>query len=674
MYFEIKKVTLSNWMAANISIPLSRDTTIMAKNGEGKSRIGHAIKWVLTGKNGEGKSEIAFDIKDTINTENNRLPHTVILDCLKQDGSDLQLKKDYLETWSGAKGSAEEKHTGHTVKYYIDGSPKSKSEYNDIITSMIPESLLFILSDPLAFPALNWTEQRSILEQMAGAITAETILTILEAEGQDTQPLKDIFAAGKKIEDRKQRIKLEIETKKKNKADIRPKIQENSKTIEAFEKTPETTINKEITRLNAEVIKIDDAILDKSRAADTEEEKTRDLRRSINTLKGNLLDIENRHRTDFNRESNEFTTARATAIDKVTGLQTEKKSKETLLNSTKNQQNTIEENLRGLIKRFTEENAKEFPVWDENNFICPKCHRKHEPSDVAATEEQLKADFVAKKKENLGKLNIEGAGYTKQKKDNEALIATITKALDTIKTDLEAAETALKTIDDKIAAKQEVKSVADRLEIDADYLSNKQQISEKEELLNQDSKPVDYTELRTQKANLTTLLDEQKGKLQQQKNIELLEKRNIELAEDERVLAQEIATFEREAILIRNFEIARMDLVEQRVRLNFEYITFKMFETNIGTGETKPFCEMWFDGKPYSALNTAAKLNAGLDLINGLSKHYGVFIPIILDNRESVSNIIPTKSQVINLVVPQPQRDEEGNIIPIPSGLQVIHN
>jgi len=54
---------------------------------------------------------------------------------------------------------------------------------------------------------------------------------------------------------------------------------------------------------------------------------------------------------------------------------------------------------------------------------------------------------------------------------------------------------------------------------------------------------------------------------------------------------------------------------------------------------------------PYSNVNTAGKLNIGLDIINMLTEFYQVSAPIIIDNRESVTDIIECKSQIINLVV-----------------------
>jgi hypothetical protein len=54
---------------------------------------------------------------------------------------------------------------------------------------------------------------------------------------------------------------------------------------------------------------------------------------------------------------------------------------------------------------------------------------------------------------------------------------------------------------------------------------------------------------------------------------------------------------------------------------------------------------------PYSDINNAAKINAGLDIINTLCTHYNAFAPVFIDNAESVNSLLPVNSQLIRLVV-----------------------
>jgi hypothetical protein len=75
-----------------------------------------------------------------------------------------------------------------------------------------------------------------------------------------------------------------------------------------------------------------------------------------------------------------------------------------------------------------------------------------------------------------------------------------------------------------------------------------------------------------------------------------------------------------------------------------------MFKQLINGGEEE-CCEALVNGVPYADVNTAGKINAGLDIINALSKYFGVNAPITIDNRESCTEIIDTDSQIINLIV-----------------------
>ena len=58
------------------------------------------------------------------------------------------------------------------------------------------------------------------------------------------------------------------------------------------------------------------------------------------------------------------------------------------------------------------------------------------------------------------------------------------------------------------------------------------------------------------------------------------------------------------------------------------------------------------DGANYSTgLNNAARINAGLDIINTLMAHYDVYVPVWVDNSESVNELIDIETQLITLSV-----------------------
>ena len=75
----------------------------------------------------------------------------------------------------------------------------------------------------------------------------------------------------------------------------------------------------------------------------------------------------------------------------------------------------------------------------------------------------------------------------------------------------------------------------------------------------------------------------------------------------------------------------------------FSIVKFKMYEQQINGGEIET-CEAIVGGVPFSDLNDAGKINAGLDIINAICG-------FVIDNAESVNELLPTKSQKIRLVV-----------------------
>ena len=101
---------------------------------------------------------------------------------------------------------------------------------------------------------------------------------------------------------------------------------------------------------------------------------------------------------------------------------------------------------------------------------------------------------------------------------------------------------------------------------------------------------------------------------------------------------------------MENFSRAKIEMLSSAINSQFKAVSFKMFEMQINGG-MKETCEMTVDGVLYSSLNSAAKMQAGLDVIGALSRLYDVTTPIFLDNRESVSEIPEVPGQIINLFV-----------------------
>ena len=92
------------------------------------------------------------------------------------------------------------------------------------------------------------------------------------------------------------------------------------------------------------------------------------------------------------------------------------------------------------------------------------------------------------------------------------------------------------------------------------------------------------------------------------------------------------------------------DLVQDKINEMFKDVKFKLFDTQVNGGIVET-CEATVNGVPYSDVNNAGKINAGLDIINTISKKLDASVPIFVDNAESVNKLVDTDGQIVKLFV-----------------------
>jgi hypothetical protein len=120
--------------------------------------------------------------------------------------------------------------------------------------------------------------------------------------------------------------------------------------------------------------------------------------------------------------------------------------------------------------------------------------------------------------------------------------------------------------------------------------------------------------------------------------------------ESEKLLSQELSALDGQEFLMDSFTKAKINMIEQRINGKFKLVTFRMFNTLINGG-TEDCCETMMGGVPYSDLNSAGKIQAGLDIISTLCDFHDTYAPVFCDNCETI-NVIPViKSQIIKLYV-----------------------
>jgi hypothetical protein len=114
--------------------------------------------------------------------------------------------------------------------------------------------------------------------------------------------------------------------------------------------------------------------------------------------------------------------------------------------------------------------------------------------------------------------------------------------------------------------------------------------------------------------------------------------------------AQKIANIEGDEDVMKAFTKAKIAEAEARINRLFSKVKFQLFDYTIEGNESET-CIPFVDGVNFQSANTASQINAGLEIINVISRFYNITAPIFIDRRESVNEIMKTEAQIINLTV-----------------------
>ena len=156
--------------------------------------------------------------------------------------------------------------------------------------------------------------------------------------------------------------------------------------------------------------------------------------------------------------------------------------------------------------------------------------------------------------------------------------------------------------------------------------------------------------MKVEQSTFYSRINDLKVKLSVSQIVDGINNRIAELETQQKSLAKELSGYEKQEFIVDKFNKSKIVLIENTINGKFKYVKFKMFDVAISGGESE-CCETLYNGVPFQDVNTAGKILCGIDIINAFSEHYGVYAPIFLDNRESVTEIPETKSQVVNLIV-----------------------
>lgn len=631
---ELKSIHLKNFKGIrNLKIDCqSKVVNIAGDNATGKTTINDAFRWLLFDKDSTDRKQFEIKTLDKSNNPIHGLEHSVTGELFINDQLKT-LQKTYKEKWTKKRGEADATFTGHETLYLINDVPVKASEYQAEISNIVDETIFKLITNPLYFSyTMNWQDRRKILLDMVGDPSIDEVV----AKHKDLSDLKSLIddnnvdAIRKGLAARRKKLNDELKS-------IPVRIDECNNSITVINAK---SIAAELEQKQLELKKVEDQLsnISKEDPAITEQKQLlNELRAKINQIENDVMNKRYKAHQDL-----------STVLRNLTNKE---KEQETLLHEIEDQSirlinklETLTLEIENYRTEWDKKKAEEFEI--DEDFLCPTCLRKLPEETIEKKKAELLENFNKAKAKKLDQIAEDGKEARKRKDD----IETQLKQLDEQKIEVSKA---IYDLNAKIKDAQ--KNLSDFENTDPEYPDELEQLKAQAiQLADELDKPKDaqgsIDQLKETKLQLVDEIDSLKSLLQKEESNKQLRIRIQELSNREREVSQQIADLEKDEFLCERFIKAKVELLDQKINSMFSYVRFKLFDEQINGGLTET-CEALVDGVPFSDANNAAKINAGIDIINTLSKYYQVSAPIVIDNRESINQILDTNAQVINLIV-----------------------
>ncbi len=635
--------------------PTEHVTNVHATNGAGKSTICDAWSWLWTGKDAKGRADYEIKTNDTNNEPFHHLEHTVSVD-MDVDYSNYKVSRTYKEKWIKPTGEEERKLDTHTTTFFWDGIPLTlKKDFDQRANQLFGSAEQFhLLSNPRFFldddnKNYSWQKRRKLLMELAG-VTDDAILNKLSSTSSDFAKL--IEELGKNnLDDFRKKLNAEKKTLISKIEEIPVKIREA--TLAIPEEPDYEAIEKSIEIKNKELSELDLQLSDLSKAYESQAEEIKKQQSFILEKERRIAEIKSNTEIEVNQFNKDQNKELVKLQNDLTQLETTIRSLNSdqalIITKIHNKESEIEiqrELLDNLRTDYGNLNAIEM---HEDDKHCPSCGSELSGEKLDNAVEKFNADKAQKLQANI----------TKGKREKE-IIESLVAQLEELKKQKEAitfqiADKRSEAIGLKEAIEAESNKekqhyvASDLLEKNAEYQRLASEIDELKKQKGSIQQP-DTTELRQKKALISRDIDELKKQLYIKTTAETQKKRIQDLESELKTLSQELATLEGKEFIADKFNRAKIEAIENGINGLFATIKWKMFKP-LMTGSEEECCEALIDGTPYQAANNAAQINAGIECINTLSKHFNMYLPIFVDNAESVVELIPSESQIIRFVV-----------------------
>lgn len=622
------KVVLSQWRGQSMTVPMTGHTVIEGRNGCGKTKIWDAILWCLTGYDSYDRLNYRLFDDTAEHTPESSMPATVEL-SMDIDGTQYRLSRTAKMGWVRKRGSSNyEKKQSDDYEFEIDGVSVTSTAYREFVeNSLAPMDKLKLMLNVDYFLMLDWKEMRKNLADIIGDVGTD------EYEGDFSDVTRLISKYGS-ADYAREHLKSSLRP-------MRAAIGNND---------TEGTLNVEKETLSSMLPDISGYETAKGRLPEIKEELSRidkDISDRSETIKAAvkarsdaLMKTANR-RGKLSRSEMEYNEVQLgkerEILSEIEGIDARNRRIASDNKLILDEHVRMKEKLADMERRYEamtsdlERRRERLSQLKSLVFTDDKCPYCSQPLPDAMLDE-ARERFNRKKNEDYERMVAEGK---KAKSDADRCSEEIAR--------LKAAIESFDCTPRPFLSKEEMES---RLrEVRASFIPYKEteeyrtamaEISRMEAEI-PPMQTVDISDLEKAKQLLYAERDSCVLEIDNKEKHDRICERIAAVDDEIRKTAAELARTEGLIASLDEMERQKAEIIRHRISSMFKYCDVRMEERKKDGAMTQS-CSIFVDGVLVQVANTASRIHAGIDISNAFCRHYGVSLPLIVDNRERIDS------------------------------------
>lgn len=575
-------------------------TEFRGVNGEGKTTIGEAIAWAMTGK-GLGGSVKNLNIKN-INVSKAR----VVLK-FESDGREREI----------------ERRLTTSTRIKVDGVEVAQKTVEEEFNSL----LFLMLFNPMIFLTLTEGPARSMITKLFSEATLDDVLNTMTSEEQE-------FLRKETFNVNDTNSYLTALTKKRKNAEDELKHMEGY-----IQKVSEPIIIKEVEvvsndRINAIREKIEEVIKDKAK-----NDKPAESEAQKREIESNIREVKSRAYSgavevgELNKD--------------VKRVEVELAHLDRLKPDTKKTDSLHSERNMMLQKyRYEKDKLAELDkeIISLDAATCSACGQKTPPAHIEKRRKEIEASKAIIDKDLLEMVESGKAIKEEIEKTDEANLIIeknfekeLLEKRKVLKAELDDVLKKLKTHEEKRtqfqkSIEEELSKLVERKKLlEADAANNKtsganyeeQLISLKQELVKEEERFTAAKKLET---------EAEIAKKQEAKRAEDLQALIVKREEQEKSMEH----MANQAFHMKQFVLAKTTILNAEISKHLKRVSIELESVNQTSGEVRACFNVLYDDKPVHVCSLSEQMRAGMEIVDMISNIKGYKYPLFVDNAESI--------------------------------------